>query len=116
MVIFALFAFSRSVLRARSKEITLPEFAFWSAIWSGVIVIALLPGVTGMLSRPLGIGRGVDIIVYLSVIILFYLVFRMYVKAEKNRQEITKLVREMAKSKPFLYKPAKNQSFAKINS
>ncbi|MEK6938487.1 MAG: DUF2304 family protein [Nanoarchaeota archaeon] len=101
VIIFALFAFSRSILRVKDKEITLPEFAFWSAIWLGVMIIALLPEVMELLSRPLGIGRGVDIIIYISIILLFYLVFRIYVKAEINRQEITKLVREVAKSRPI---------------
>ena len=101
VIVFALFAFSRSILRVKSKEMTILEFSFWGAIWIVMIIIALLPAVMEMLSRPLGIGRGVDIIIYLSVIALFYLVFRVYIKAESNRQEITKLVREIAKSKPI---------------
>jgi hypothetical protein len=106
MIVFALFAYSRSVLRSRSKEITSSEFAFWSVIWIAIIIVALIPGITGWLSAPLGIGRGVDIIVYLGIVGLFYLVFRLYVKMEKYRQEITKLVREMAKQNP--HHPKKN--------
>jgi len=95
-ILFALFAYSRTSLRFKDKRITAKEFLFWTIVWVGVIIVAIIPGVMSGLSRFLGIGRPIDIIVYASIIILFYLIFRIYVKIEDVEQNITKIVRETA--------------------
>jgi len=96
MIIFALFAWSRAFVRLRDKDVGLGEFAFWSIIWVAVIVFALDPGILGGVSSIVGIGRAVDLAVYVSIIVLFYLLFRMYVRMDKQNQELTTLVREIA--------------------
>lgn len=98
-VLFSLFAFSRALIRFREAKITGKEFVFWSIIWIGVIFVAVLPWTTTFIANFIGIRRGIDVIVYLSIIILFYLTFRIYVKMENVEREITKLVREEAISK-----------------
>jgi hypothetical protein len=45
----------------------------------------------------LGVGRGIDVLVYLSIILLFYSNFKQTERIEKLEKEITKLVREIAK-------------------
>lgn len=95
-IVFALFALSRAVLRYKDKSIKANELFFWSIIWIGVIVIALFPGIFVALSSFFGIGRGVDILLYIGMILLFYLLFRIYVKFEAQQKEITALVREVA--------------------
>ena len=99
ILIFALFAYSRVLLRTKDKSISSSEFVFWSVVWIGVMVIALIPGITGNLAGLLGIGRGIDLMVYLSIIALFYLIFRMYVKVDKLEKNITRLVRSIALKK-----------------
>ncbi len=95
-VIFSIFAWSRVVLRFKDKNISIFELAFWSLVWGGVIIIALFPGVFTQISFFFGIGRGVDILLYVGMIVLFYLLFRLYVKLDTQQKEITKLVRELA--------------------
>ena len=96
IILFALFAFSRAVLRLRGKEITAKEFFLWSVVWIAVIVVAALPSTAIFVSSALGIGRAVDLLLYASIIVLFYLMFRLYVKAEKLEHAITSLTREVA--------------------
>ncbi|MBW2969191.1 DUF2304 domain-containing protein, partial [Candidatus Woesearchaeota archaeon] len=36
-----------------------------------------------------------DFVVYLSIILLFYMIFRIYVRFESFEQDITKLTREI---------------------
>ena len=98
-ILFALFAFSRTLIRFKKTDITIKEFIFWNIIWFGIIIVAVLPSTTSIIASLMGIGRGIDLVVYLSIIILFYLIFRMYVKMENVEREITKLVREEAISK-----------------
>ena len=64
-----------------------------------MIVGAINPDLTFRLSDFLGIERGIDVAVYGSIIILFYLMFRIFVKLEMLEQEITKTVRNDAISK-----------------
>lgn len=98
-VVFALFALSRAFLRFRGKEVSLGEFVFWSVTWIVLILLAVFPEYTFLLSSKIGIQRGVDIFVYGGIMLLFYLVFRMYVRLEKIDHSITELVRELARRK-----------------
>ncbi len=95
-IVFALFAISRVILRVRDKKLTINEFIFWCIIWAGLIVLAIFPWIIVQMSGFFGFRRGLDLIIYLSIAVLFYLVFRMYVKTEEQEQKITKLVRELA--------------------
>lgn len=96
IIIFALFAWSRAFLRLRGKNISIGEFSFWSLIWVTVIIVDIFPVLIGGLSGFVGIGRGVDLAVYISILLLFYLVFRVYVSLDAQKNDITKLVREIA--------------------
>lgn len=65
-------------------------------MFGSAIVIVLFPSLSGAVAKFMGIGRGVDAIVYTSITLLFYLVFRLYVYLEDLRHEITDLVRKLA--------------------
>ena len=87
-IIFSLFALSRVLLRTKDKKLTIPEFVFWIFIWSGLIVLAFVPYVSVALAEVVGIGRGIDFIIYVSVGLLFYLIFRLYIKIEEIEQQM----------------------------
>ncbi len=96
IVLFALFALTRVILRYREKQITTTEFLLWIIIWISLVIVSAAPELLSLPSRLLGIGRGVDVIIYLGLIGLFYLVFRLFVNLENQKRELTKLVREIA--------------------
>jgi len=100
VVVFALFAWSRAMLRLRDRHISFSEFLFWTIIWAAVIVTSLLPQTADAVSKFLGISRPIDLAVYVSILLLFYLVFRIYVNQDKQAQEMTTLVREIAVKLP----------------
>jgi len=95
-IIFALFALSRAILRVKDNEISGKEFAFWATVWIAVIIIAIFPSFAISFAELFGIDRGVDFLVYVGMLALFYLVFRLYVKIDKISQEITKITRVVA--------------------
>ena len=102
ILVFVFFAISRVFLRFYHKEITLPAFLFWILIWIAVTVVTLLPNWASYLASALGVGRGSDLLVYLSIILLLYLVFRLYVRFENLERELTKLVRQLTlRGKPM---------------
>lgn len=96
LIVFILFAASRVFLRFREKVITSQVFILWSLIWIVALLTVISPPITTRLASFFGIGRGVDVIVYVSLAALFYLVFRLYVMIEDLRHEITYLVRRLA--------------------
>ena len=96
LVLFLLFAFSRVVLRRQEGTITLGSFFFWAGLWLLAIVSIIRPDFTTYLARQLGIGRGADIVIYASILILFYLLFRTNILIENLRHDITKIIRDLA--------------------
>ncbi len=96
LILFVLFAWSRAVLRFKGAEIRPLEFVFWSIIWAMAIVAIFSPTSISFVSNFFGIGRAVDLIIYVAIILLFYLNFRLYVAQDVQGQTITKLVREIA--------------------
>ncbi|GIU68962.1 MAG: hypothetical protein KatS3mg002_0198 [Candidatus Woesearchaeota archaeon] len=96
IILFSLFAWSRAALRLRDKSLRPGEFFFWSIIWISLILFSLSPLMLQLLSNFLGIQRATDLALYVSIILLFYLMFRVYVQVDKQGQEITKIVREIS--------------------
>src|SRR3989344_9383897 len=96
VLLFVLFAVSRVILRFRDKKINVFELSFWSLIWIAVAVVLFIPQITTPIARILDIGRGIDVAVYLAIVLLFYLVFRLYVKIDAMGQDLTQVVREIS--------------------
>jgi len=97
-LLFLLFAFSRVILRYRDSTIPLGMFLFWTGVWVLASVGILRPDFTTFIADQIGIGRGSDAVVYISLVTLFYLIFRLNVTIENLRHQITKLIREIALS------------------
>jgi hypothetical protein len=57
--------------------------------------IFVFPQVSQILASFFGIGRGVDFILYVSIIILFFTVLNIYFRLEKLREEISNLNRAL---------------------
>jgi hypothetical protein len=95
IVAFALYALSRAALRLRSGELHLGQVVLWSLFWIGVIVVAVMPQTTSWLASFVGVGRGADLVIYCSIIALFYAMFRLFVRIERMERHITGLVRQI---------------------
>ncbi len=96
VIIFALFALSRAVLRFKDKRLSIGEMIFWGLLWIGAMVVVLVPQITVFIAKEVGTTRGADLVVYLSIILIFYLMFKLYVRIDSLRSDITTVVREMA--------------------
>ena len=94
--LFVIFALSRVYLRFRDRAINLVGFILWNLLWIGIGFVVWLPQVSDILANNVGIARGVDALVYLSIVALFYGMFRIYIKLEFIEREISGLVRGLA--------------------
>lgn len=74
-------------------------FVFWFIFWIAAAVVVAMPQTTTILAEKVGIGRGVDLAVYFSVFILFYLVFRIFLKLENMEKTMTKFAEKEALEK-----------------
>jgi len=96
LICFAVFAMSRVMIRYRRGNMRVVDLGLWLLFWSGVIVVAWLPDTTNLLARWLGVGRGVDTAMYLSILVVFYLLFRSFAKIEDLDRQLTRIVRANA--------------------
>ena len=96
LLTFIIFAASRAVLQFRGGMIRFGALLFWLGIWGVATFAIFYPETTTNFAKLMGIGRGVDVILYVSIAILFYLVFRLHVYLEDLRTEISRLIREVA--------------------
>lgn len=93
---FVVFALARAVSQFRAGRLRLVWLLAWVVLWIAVTVVALLPQSTTVLANAVGVGRGSDLVIYVSLATLFYLVFRLFVKIEDTQREIARLVRTLA--------------------
>ncbi|MFQ5620555.1 MAG: DUF2304 domain-containing protein [Candidatus Nanoarchaeia archaeon] len=95
-IVFALFAISRTYLRLREGKLKVSQFVFWVVLWLGVVVLAFIPQTASYVSVYLGISRPIDAVIYGSIVLLFYLIFRLYVMLSDIEKTITQLVTDLA--------------------
>ena len=93
---FLAFALSRVVLRWRDHVLSSKELLFWLLVFGGSLTVLLVPRLASIVARFLGIGRGADAVVYGSIVLLLYLVFRIYVHLENIEYRLSAMVREIA--------------------
>lgn len=96
LVLFLLFALSRVVVQVRSGKLTIGGFLFWTGLFVFALLGVVEPNLTSHVAKFLGIGRGTDVVLYLSIATIFYLIFRLSISLEDMRREITELVRKIA--------------------
>jgi len=96
IILFILIISWRTVLRFKKNDITSRELIIWLIFWVLVGIATLIPKKTDVIAQFLGVERGADLLVYLSIIVLFFVVFRIIVKLEKIDRALTKIVRNAA--------------------
>ncbi len=79
--------------RERQQAIRVREAVAWSVIWIGALVVTWWPGVASNVANFVGIGRGADLIVYITIVLLLVLVFQLHVAHVRLERQLTEIVR-----------------------
>lgn len=88
---------SRLFWQKKKKQIGAGEFVFWLLFWFLAATAILSLKWIDKLVANLGFsGNGIEILFYIAVIMLFYLVFKLRLKVEKIEKNTTKIVRKIA--------------------
>ena len=70
--------------------------AFWLMVWVGGGVVLVWPRSTAIVAHALGIGRGADLLMYSSVLVMLTGFFYVYTRFRRLDRQITLLVRRLA--------------------
>jgi hypothetical protein len=95
VALIALIVFRLSA-KLKTREISGKQFAGWLLIWLVAVIVVIWPDLTVKLANAVGVGRGADLVIYVSVIFLFYSLFRLLLRIEKLEKNLTEVVRRDA--------------------
>ncbi len=90
--------FSQLIKKIIKDKASLTKIIFWVLFWGISLIIIWLPKETiDNIGSIFGVGRGIDVLVYLSIIFLFYNNLRLNGRIDDMDKKVTKIVREIAK-------------------
>ena len=98
LLLFFLLAIVKVAERYRGGEVSAKEAGIWVVFWflAGLVVVS--PDSTFFIAHLVGVGRGADLVVYLALATIFFLLFRSTIRIERLNRDITKLTRRLALS------------------
>lgn len=95
-IISGVIIFILSLDVARKEKFNALHFVVFFGIAIGLLVFTFFPNILDNLGRIVGLQRGADALVYSSIIFLLYFSLLLLSKVESTREDMTKLVREIA--------------------
>ena len=96
ILLFSLFALSRVFLNIKNNNLERLESVFWVLFWVVAIFATAFPEFLVNVANLLGVERGVDLVIYGSIIVLAYMIFKLYAQITSMEKKITKIVRTVA--------------------
>lgn len=96
---FSAIAIGSVVMKKRSGLIGPRGAWFWVLFWLLADAAMLRPDSVTVLANHLGIGRGADFVLYVSLAVIFFLLFKLHLKIESIGRDITRVVRKDALEK-----------------
>lgn len=96
LLVVVLLILWRLYRRLVGGELAKREFVEWLLLWLAVAFLVLVPDSASYLANLVGVGRGSDLVVYAAVVLAFYLLFKIFLRLERNERELTTIVRSLA--------------------
>ncbi len=91
--VIAIVWFVLRYMKGKNSAITV---LLWSIFWIIVSIFALFPQLSTSFASMLGITRGLDFIIILVFVVLFYTVLKLYFIVDKMQNDLNKIVKEVA--------------------
>jgi len=66
------------------------------AVFVVIVVFVLKPSISTTIANLLGVGRGTDLVLYLGIVVMAFVLLLMYAKIKKLEEMITTLIREQS--------------------
>jgi hypothetical protein len=93
MLLFALIAIRRVIVRYRKRGALTLEFALWMFVFGGIGVVAFIPGTTDRVARWLGVSSGFNLLSFFAIAGLLLATFRLIARVHGLDRDLTRLVR-----------------------
>jgi len=104
----------RALIRCAKKQISLWLFLLWTALWAGVTIVAIYPVIINRLADFVGVGRGVDLIIYVAIGVIVYILFKQQIRAGKVEKDLARMVQIKAMDDAFNLAATKKGSDEKL--
>lgn len=95
-ITFLIFSIIGIVKKKKKSTLKPIETLVWTIIWLIGGVLIMFPSISTTISNFLGITRGTDAIVYTSIILLFFFLYRANEKIDKLERMIRDLTSKLA--------------------
>lgn len=96
-LVFIIVFILRLFEQKRKKQIGNNEFILWLSFWLlGALAIIFIRSLDKLLIHLGFSGSGINFLLYLSILSLFYFVFKLRLKLSKMEKNLTDLVREIS--------------------
>ena len=86
-----------SVTAAFRGSVARRDAILWTLVWLAAGVAIVRPGITRVVARALGIGRGADLVFYCAVVVMMIGFLMTYSRLRRIQRELTLVVRHIAK-------------------
>ena len=95
LLLLSIIGIALGIFRYRNESFSNSVFALWTFVWIIIIIVTLFPAITTHCANLFGIGRGLDSVYIVSILFLFYIVFKLYNKIEQQKKRINELVSQL---------------------
>ncbi len=86
----------RLVGQKNKKQIGQNEFVLWLSFWLlGALAIIFIKQIDSLVEQLGFSGTGINFLLYIAIIILFYLIFKLRLKIAKLDKQLTEIVRKI---------------------
>lgn len=82
--------------RYLNNKNSLSTVILWSIFWIFVSLFAIFPEFSNSFARIFGITRGLDFVIILVFVVLFYTILKLYFVIDKMQNNLNKVVKEVA--------------------
>ena len=95
-LIFISVSLYKVVIKIKNGQLGIKESFVWVFAWVLGAIIIFDPGISIKISNLFGIGRGVDLVIYSSIIFLYYISYKIYLKIDSLQKKIKELSTKIA--------------------
>ncbi len=95
-LIIILLLIGKMTLKFKHRQITGGFYALWTFFWLLIGLLIIKQDILSYLAIKFGIGRGSDLAIYISILLIFYFLFKLYMKMEQTEKKHTQLIRKIS--------------------
>jgi hypothetical protein len=96
-VIFAAIVIAKTLTDYKRKKENWQMFLFWLILWLGIVFVAFFPAIISKTIARFGDHKTtIGQIIGAGFVFILFVVYRVYVKAQRLEQQLNELVRKLA--------------------